>query len=366
MAMAPLVEPLAALSERERLRTARHARLPQVGEIGQRRLAAAHIAIIGAGGLGSPLVLALASAGVGTLTVIDDDVVEISNLHRQVIHRLADVGSPKVASAARVAPELSETRVVPLQVRLTHESTAEALRGAHLVIDGSDSFDTRAMVAHACEQLRIPLVWGTIQAFDAQVTVFWNAPPAGIAPVVLADLHPPASVGELPSCAQVGVMGALCLQVGSLMALEAIKLITGVGESLLGRVLVIDGLRSTQREVRVGAARQAPQPQRAATRAREIPADALVGAGGAATVLDVREQDELREGMIPGARHLPLARVLADPAAASGADGPVVVVCHSGARAHAAAAAMCAAGVDAVVLAGGMLAWRAALQGASA
>jgi sulfur-carrier protein adenylyltransferase/sulfurtransferase len=358
--MVPLVEPIAALSERERLRTARHARLPQLGEIGQRRLAAAHVAIIGAGGLGSPLVLALASAGVGRLTVIDDDVVEISNLHRQVIHRLTDVGSPKVASAARVAPELSETHVVPRELRLTPANTVDALRGAHLVIDGSDSFDTRAMVASACEQLGVPLVWGTIQAFDAQVTVFWSAPPAGVGPVVLSDLHPPESVGELPSCAQVGVMGALCLQVGSLMALEAIKLITGVGESLLGRVLVIDGLRSTQREVRLAAARAQPQP--APGRAREVATDAIADA----SVLDVRESDEVATGMIPGARHVPLARVLADPGAAAGDDGPTVVVCHSGARAHHAAAAMRAAGLDAVVLAGGMLAWRAATQGASA
>ena len=361
MGMAPLVEPIDALSERERLRTARHARLPQLGEIGQRRLAAAHVAIIGAGGLGSPLVLALASAGVGTLTVIDDDVVEISNLHRQVIHRLTDLGAPKVASAARVAPELSETRVVPRELRLTRANTADALRGAHLVIDGSDSFDTRAMVAHACEQLGVPLVWGTIQAFDAQVTVFWSAPPAGVAPVVLADLHPPESVGDLPSCAQVGVMGALCLQVGSLMALEAIKLITGVGESLLGRVLVIDGLRATQRELRVRPARAAARPV-AAPRVREVGEAALAGA----RVLDVREHDEVAEGMIPGAQHLPLAALLADPRAAAGDGEHTVVVCRTGPRAHAAAAALLAGGVDAAVLAGGMLAWDAQRQGARA
>lgn len=362
MGMVPLVEPGAALPERERLRTARHARLPQLGEIGQRRLAAAHIAIVGAGGLGAPLVLALASAGVGTLTVIDDDVVEISNLHRQVIHRLRDVGSPKVDSAARVAAELSETHVVPLELRLTPANAVEALRGAHVVIDGSDSFETRAIVAAACEQLRIPLVWGTIQAFDAQVTVFWNAPTDGAEPVVLSDLHPPDSVGALPSCAQVGVMGALCLQVGSLMALEAIKLITGAGESLLGRVLVIDGLRAEQRAVRIRPTR-ATQPQAA----RPLPVDevgpeALAGAH----VLDVREQEEVAEGMIPGAQHLPLALVLADPAAAGAGEGTTVVVCRSGARAHRAAAALRAVGADAVVLAGGMLAWNGARQGAPA
>lgn len=361
MGMVPLVEPAAALSERERLRTARHARLPQLGETGQRRLAAAHIAIVGAGGLGAPLVLALAAAGVGTLTVIDDDVVEVSNLHRQVIHRLRDVGSPKVDSAARVAAELSETRVVSLELRLTRANTADALRGAHLVVDGSDSFETRAMVAGACEQLGVPLVWGTIQAFDAQVTVFWNAPPPGVDPVVLADLHPPESVGALPSCAQVGVMGALCLQVGSLMALEAIKLVTGVGESLLGRVLVIDGLRAEQRTVRIRATRAMQRPA-ALPLVDEVGPEALAGAH----VLDVREHEEIAEGMIPGAHHLPLALVLADPSAAGAGHGMTVVVCRSGARAHQAAAAMRAVGADAVVLSGGMLAWDAARQGAPA
>lgn len=369
MGMAPLVPPVASLSEQERERTARHARLPQLGEIGQRRLAGAHVAVIGAGGLGAPVVLALAAAGIGTLTVVDDDVVDLSNLHRQVIHRLVDVGSPKVASAVRVAAELSETRVIPLQVRLTRATASDALRGAHLVVDGSDSFETRALVAAACEELRIPLVWGTVQAFDAQVTVFWNAPPAGLEPIVLADLHPPESVGELPSCAQVGVMGALCLQVGSLLALEAIKLITGAGESLLGRVLVIDALRAVQREVRVGPA-AAQRVRRAPSAAvREVGEDALAHA----SVLDVREDQEVRERRIPGAVHVPLARVLADPAGAAaaarvvGAEGTAtVVVCRSGARARTAAAAMQAAGIDAVVLAGGMLAWTGSRQGAPA
>lgn len=362
MGMAPLVAPVAALSERERLRTARHTRLPQLGELGQRRLAGAHVAVIGAGGLGSPVVLALAAAGVGTLTVVDDDVVELSNLHRQIIHRLEDVGAPKVTSAVRVAAELSETRVVAVERRLTRETAADALRGAHLVIDGSDSFETRAIVAAACEQLRIPLVWGTIQAFDAQVTVFWNAPPDGVDAVVLSDLHPPDSVGALPSCAQVGVMGALCLQVGSLMALEAIKLVTGAGESLLGRVLIIDGLRAEQRAVRIRPTRATQPPAAAPLRVDEVGPEALAGAH----VLDVREHEEVAEGMIPGARHVPLALVLADPAAATAATGRTVVVCRSGARAHHAAGAMRAAGADAVVLAGGMLAWNAARQGAPA
>src|SRR5690606_27319282 len=118
-----------------------------------------------------------------------------------------------------------------------------------LVIDGTDTFETREAVAAATEALGLPLVWGTVQSFDAQVTVFWSQPPAGAAPVRLSDVYPPGSVGELPTCAMVGVLGALCMQVGSLLAIEAVKLITGIGEPLLGRMLVIDGLRGRQSEV---------------------------------------------------------------------------------------------------------------------
>ena len=255
MPLPPLVEPVAALSDAERARTARHTRLAGFGEIAQRRLAAARIAVVGAGGLGSPAVLGLAAAGVGELIVIDDDVVEQSNLQRQVLHRLGDVGAPKVDSAVRAAADLSpETAVRAVRERLSLENAAELFAGADLVIDGTDTFETREAVASAAEQLGIPLVWGSVQGFDAQVTVFWNRPPHGVDPVVLSDLYPHGSVGDVPTCADVGVLGALCLQVGSLLATEAIKLVAGIGEPLLGRVLVIDGLRARQHEVRLRAA----------------------------------------------------------------------------------------------------------------
>jgi adenylyltransferase/sulfurtransferase len=375
MPLPPLVEPVDALSDAERVRTARHAVLAGFGEIAQRRLAAGRVAIIGAGGLGSPAVLALAAAGVGELVVIDDDVVEQSNLQRQVMHRMSDAGRPKTDSAVRVAADLSpETIVHPLRERLTAENAAELLAGSHVVLDGSDTFDTRAAVAGACEQLGIPLVWGTVQEFDAQVTVFWSAPPAGVDPIVLADLHPPSAVGEVPTCAQVGVLGALCIQVGGVMAIEAIKLLTGIGDALLGRILLIDALHARQREIPLRPSRVAAPPRDATA-----PADAPVGAADAVdpsdavdaaraagwTVLDVREPHETAGGTIEGAVLVPLGRVLADPAVLGA--GPFLVVCQAGVRAARAAEALRGAGATASVLPGGMNALAASrVSGATA
>lgn len=252
MRLPPLVEPVEALSVAERARTARHAALAGLGPVGQRRLAGAQVGVMGAGGLGSSALLSLAAAGVGTIVLIDDDVVDVSNLHRQVIHGLGDVGRSKLDSAIdSIAAVSPETKVIPHHVRLTEDNAAELFAGCDVVLDGSDTFATRTAVAAACEQLGIPLVWGTLQEWHAQLTVFWNAPPAesGVEPIVLADLHDPAVAGEPPSCAAVGVLGALAVQVGALMAAEAVKLIAGIGEPLLGRVLLIDGLRSRQREM---------------------------------------------------------------------------------------------------------------------
>jgi len=348
MPFPPLVAPVDALSEDERRRTARHAVLAGFGALAQRRLAAARVAVIGAGGLGSPAILALAAAGVGELIVVDDDVVEVSNLQRQVLHRVTDAGAPKVDSAVRAAADLSpETRVRPIAERLTPENAEALLADAHVVLDGSDTFETRAAVAAACERLGTPLVWGTVQEFDAQVTVFWSTPP-GAEPVVLADLHPPAGVGEVPTCAQVGVLGALCMQVGGLMALEAIKLITGVGEPLFGRILLVDARRARMQEVPLRPSRAtAPVAAPAPT-----PAPAPAPAAGEWTVLDVREPHETARGAIAGARLVPLGQVLADPAALGA--GPFLVVCQAGVRARRAADALTAAGAVATVLPGGM------------
>jgi adenylyltransferase/sulfurtransferase len=378
-ALPPLVEPLAALSAAERERTARHHVLAPLGELGQRRLAAAHVAIVGAGGLGSPAVLALAAAGIGTLTVIDDDVVELSNLQRQLMHRVGDLGRSKALSAARAAADLApEVRVNAVRERLDAGNARRLLDGADLVLDGSDTFATREAVAAACEALGVPLVWGTVQGFDAQVTVFWSAPPAGVPAVNLADLYPSGSAGELPTCAEVGVLGSLCLQVGAVMATQAIQLVAGIGEPLLGRVLVIDGLRARQREVPLrgrSGRRDATPPPVAVPEPERLSVTELAATpdgADAPLVVDVREDHEVRLGMIPGALHLPLGDIRADPDAAVRAvreAAPrrrVAVICRGGVRSDEAAAVLRAGGVDAVSVAGGMLAWDAARQAVTA
>lgn len=362
MRLPALVDPVDALSDAESARTARHQVLAGLGEIGQRRLRAAHVAVVGAGGLGAPVVQALSAAGIGTLTIIDDDVVELSNLQRQVMHRMSDLGAAKVDSAVRVAADLSpETQVRALRERITHDNAAELLAGADLVIDGTDSFDTRLVVAAATERLGIPLVWGVIQEFAAQITVFWSSPPDGTGAVVLSDLYPAGSVGELPTCAAVGVFGALCLQAGSILAMEAIKLITGIGDPLLGRVLVIDALRAKVDEVPLrsaGATASAPAQSEQPAPPPQIAVAAVADeADAGAMMLDVREDAEVATGMIPGSQHLPLGELLADPGAVG--DGRIVVICQAGMRARRAAAALRAAGADAVVLTGGMDAWNA-------
>ncbi|MCT9820898.1 ThiF family adenylyltransferase [Microbacterium sp. W1N] len=373
MPLPPLVAPVAALSPPEQERTARHTALGGFGDLAQRRLAAAHIAVVGAGGLGSPVILALAAAGVGTLTVIDDDVVDAGNLQRQVLHRQRDIGADKIDSAVRAAADLSpETRVIARRERLTADNADDLLAGADLVVDSSDTFATRADVAAACERAGVPLVWGVVQEFHAQVTVFWSDPPAGATATRLSDLHPPETVGEPPTCAAVGVLGALCLQTGSLMAVEAIKLVTGVGETLLGRVLLIDALKATTREVALhpvtapataapaapapAAPASAPAPAPAATGPRELSAPEMLEAqAGGAVLLDVREPWETERGVVAGSVVIPLGTFLADPAQLG--EDRVVVICAHGVRARQAAMALRGHGVDADILAGGLAAW---------
>lgn len=365
MALPPLVAPVARLSEREAARTARHAVLYPLGEEGQRRLTAAHVAIVGAGGLGSPAVLALAAAGVGTLTVIDDDVVEHSNLQRQVLHRHTDIGSDKVASAVRAARDLApEMRVVPVRERITRENAGRLLEGADVVLDGTDTFATREVVAEACERSGVPLVWGVVQEFHAQVTVFWSRPPAGAPATRLADLYPPGAAGNVPSCAEVGVLGALVMQIGSLMATQAILLIAGIGEPLVGRIALVDALRGTVREAPLRGSSSAAPPAPAASaevRAADL-ASALAGSAPP-FVVDVRGEDERAGDAIPSSIGIALPEILAAPAEAAArirdraGDRDVVVVCQKGVRSARAAAVLARAGLASRSLAGGMDAW---------
>ena len=377
----PLVAPGPPLSAQERARYARHLLLPGIGELGQRRLRAARVCVVGAGGLGAPVLQYLAAAGVGRLGVVDDDVVDVTNLQRQVIHGHADVGRPKVVSAAEAVRAIDPgVEVTVHEVRLTEE-TVGLLADYDVVVDGTDNFATRYLVNDACVRLGLPEVWASVLRFDAQVAVFWGNPPAGsgVAPVQLRDLFPePPPEGAVPSCAAAGVLGALCGQVGSVMATEVVKLVTGAGRSLLGRVAVLDALAGTWREVplRAGAPVAAVPAGRAgvdtapdrtgATGGRSAtgpvrelaPRDLvpLLAAGGV-TVLDVREPAERAIVTIPADQlAIPLGelpfRLDEVPA-----DRPVVVYCRSGARSAQAVRVLSAAGRDAVNLAGGVLRW---------
>jgi sulfur-carrier protein adenylyltransferase/sulfurtransferase len=234
-------------------RTVRQRTLPQVGDSGQQLLAGASVAVVGAGGLGSPAIQYLAAAGIGTLHVIDDDRVELSNLNRQTLHGVDTLGALKsdgaVAAAARLSPE---TTVVPHPVRLTDANAAELLGPADVIIDGSDSFATRFVVHRAAVELGLPVVFGALFQWNAQVTVFWSAPPAGsgLSPVVLTDVFPDdAATHASPGCAEAGVLGAVVGITGSFLALEAIKLILRTGRPLVGRMLLVDGLAGTTSEI---------------------------------------------------------------------------------------------------------------------
>jgi molybdopterin/thiamine biosynthesis adenylyltransferase/rhodanese-related sulfurtransferase len=377
----PLVEPGPPLSASETERYARHLILPEIGGTGQRRLRNARVLVVGAGGLGSPALLYLAAAGVATIGIVDADRVDATNLQRQVVHADADVGRLKVDSARdRVLAANPAVRVRTYPVRLTAANALGVLADYDLVLDGADNFPTRYLVDDACAMLGIPDVWGSILGFDGQTGVFWA--PHG---PTYRDLFPrPPAAGSVPSCAEGGVLGALCATVGSVMATEAVKLICGVGEPLVGRLLVVDALGSRWRTLPV----RAPEHRRVVTEL--IDDDAFCEAppppGSAALpdaaddeidvrtlarmlsardageddflLVDVREPLEREIVAIPGDVAVPLADLEADPLAVGTHGRRLVLYCRSGARSARALAALRAAGrADAVHVAGGVLAW---------
>jgi molybdopterin/thiamine biosynthesis adenylyltransferase len=235
-----------ALSPQEIERYARHLVIRDIGGPGQQKLKAAHVAVVGAGGLGAPCLLYLAAAGIGRLTIIDDDTVALSNLQRQVIHASDRIGTPKVESAASVLGGVNpHVQVATHQTRITDANAAHLLAGADVVVDGSDSFETRSAIAAACEGLAVPLVTAAVSVWDGSLTVI--APHCSDAQGKpyprFIDLYPTAPApGSLPTCAQVGVIGALTGMLGTMQAMEVIKLVTGAGEPLLGRLLLVDAL----------------------------------------------------------------------------------------------------------------------------
>lgn len=345
----PLVEPAAGLTREELARYARSLTLPQLGEEGQRRLKAARVLVVGAGGLGSPALQYLAAAGIGTLGIVDDDVVDLSNLHRQVVHGTPDIGRLKVESAAAAIARINPFVTVRTHpVRLDATNALDLVRGYDLVLDGADNFATRYVVSDACALAGVPCVWGSILRFEGRVSVFW----AGHGPTY-RDLHPdPPDPGEVPSCADGGVLGMLPATIGSVMVTEATKLITGLGEPLIGRVLLHDALAMTWREIALAVDPDAPPVTRVSapdtagpSRHEVVSADelAVLLERDAVCLIDVREAWEREVATIPGALAVPLADILAKGAAAlpPAAHGREVVLhCQSGVRSARALAAL--------------------------
>ena len=378
-ALPPLVEPAAELTKEEVARYSRHLIIPDVGMVGQKRLKNSKVLVIGAGGLGSPALLYLAAAGVGTLGIVDFDEVDESNLHRQVIHGQSDIGKLKAASAQESIAEVNPYVKVYLHTERLDSSNALEIFGDYdLILDGTDNFATRYLVNDAAVLLGKPYVWGSIFRFEGQVSVFWEDAPNGKG-LNYRDLYPePPPPGMVPSCAEGGVLGVLCASIGSIMVNEAIKLLTGIGEPLLGRLISYDALEMRYREVKIRKDPETPkitelidydafcgvvsdEAQQAAAGHTITPAElkAKFDNGDDFELIDVREPHEYEIVNIKGAKLIPKDRILSGEALAElPQDKPIVLHCKSGGRSADALAALHAAGfADATHLGGGVLAW---------
>jgi adenylyltransferase/sulfurtransferase len=390
---ATLTAPWAALSSEELKRYSRHLLLREVGAEGQRRLRASRVAVVGLGGLGSPLALYLAAAGVGTLRLIEDDRVDVSNLQRQVLFASADVARPKLEAAAERLRGLNPLVRLELEPRRLTAATAEAtFAGADVVCDGSDNFPTRYVVNDACVRLGLPSVYASILRFEGQVSVFWGA--RGPCYRCLFPEAPPE--GVVPSCGEAGVLGVLPGVVGALQANEALKLLLGVGEPLLGRLLVFDALRTRFRELALrknpacpvcslpaervevrdlasactteprrglearvagGAATNGPSPDPEVLDLEPAEVSAWRASGRPLMLLDVRSPEEHEYVHLPGTTLIPLPELEArlrelDPRS------DIVVYCHYGPRSTYAVLFLRAQGFKRVWnLAGGIDAW---------
>ena len=236
----------AVFSSEELERYARHLVLPEVGGAGQQKLKRARVLVVGAGGLGAPALSYLAAAGVGHLTIVDDDVVSLSNLQRQIIHATQNVGQPKTTSAAKAINALNpHVEVVAIDQRITPENGLAMIAQQTLVIDGSDNFATRYAMADVCERAEVPLLTSAVNRFDGSLTLLkpWQQDAQGALAPRYRDLFPsPPEDGAVPTCAEAGVLGAMTGVMGTLLALEAIKEICGIGSTLVGKLLMVDGL----------------------------------------------------------------------------------------------------------------------------
>ena len=376
---------LPELTGEERRRYGRHLVIPEVGEEGQRRLKAAKVLLVGAGGLGSPLALYLAAAGVGRLGVVEFDRVDETNLQRQILFGSGDVGRPKLAAAAeRLQAVNPHVEVTPHPERLGAGNALALVEGYDVVADGSDNFATRYLVNDACVRLGKPDVWGAVQRFEGQVSVFW----AERGPCYRCLFPAPPPPGVVPSCAEAGVLGLLPGIVGTLQANEVLKLLLGIGEPLVGRFLVFDALAMRFRELALrkaadcpacgpGAARgplveyeelcgELPAPSGATSRGEgsmeELEIDVAElrrrrDEGREPVVLDVREPREHAIARIPGSALIPLGE-LPQRLAELDPERPLVVHCHHGMRSLQAVRLLRSRGfAGALSLRGGIDAW---------
>jgi adenylyltransferase/sulfurtransferase len=381
VSLQPLVEPAAELTVDEIRRYSRHLIIPDVGVTGQKRLKNARVLCVGAGGLGSPALMYLAAAGVGMLGIVEFDTVDESNLQRQIIHGQSDIGRSKAESARDSVREINPyVHVVLHDEALTNDNVMQIFEQYDLIVDGTDNFATRYMVNDAAVLLGKPYVWGSIYRFDGQASVFW----AEHGPCYRCLYPEPPPPGMVPSCAEGGVLGVLCASIGSIQVTEAIKLLTGIGEPLLGSLVVYDALEMQYRKIRV---RKDPDcaicgenptvtglidyddfcgavsdEAAAAAVGSTITAPELrdwLDAGKSIHLVDVREPAEYEIVRIPGSVLVPKGEIVSgDALAGLPQDRQIVLYCKSGVRSAEALAALKAAGFrDAVHVQGGVVAW---------
>jgi molybdopterin/thiamine biosynthesis adenylyltransferase/rhodanese-related sulfurtransferase len=385
----PLVEPAAALTREEVARYSRHLIIPDLGVDGQKRLKNARVLVIGAGGLGSPALLYLAAAGVGTIGIVEFDVVDESNLQRQIIHGQSDIGRSKAESARDSILELNPLVDVRLhEVRLEPDNAVELFEQYDLILDGTDNFATRYLVNDAAVLAGKPYVWGSIYRFEGQVSVFWEDAPPDLdgkeRGLNYRDLYPePPPPGMVPSCAEGGVLGILCASIASVMGTEAIKLITGIGDPLLGRLMVYDALDMTYRTIKIRKDPTTPKITElidyeefcgvVSEAAAEAAVDStitprelrdMLDSGRKVALIDVREPVEWDINHIDGAELIPKSALEAgDGLAKLPHDRTPILYCKTGVRSAEALAAVKKAGFsDALHLQGGIVAWARQLE----
>ncbi|WP_078292282.1 adenylyltransferase/sulfurtransferase MoeZ [Mycobacterium sp. D16R24] len=375
----PLVSPAAGLTREEVARYSRHLIIPDLGVDGQKRLKNAKVLVIGAGGLGSPTLLYLAAAGVGTIGIVEFDVVDESNLQRQIIHGQSDIGRSKAQSARDSVLEINPLVEVRLhQLRLDPDNAVNLFKQYDLILDGTDNFATRYLVNDAAVLAHKPYVWGSIYRFEGQVSVFWEDAPDGLG-LNYRDLYPePPPPGMVPSCAEGGVLGILCASIASVMGTEAIKLITGIGDTLMGRLMVYDALDMTYRTIKIRKDPATPKITELidydafcgviSDEASAAVADStitprelreLLESDKKVALIDVREPVEWDIVHIDGAELVPKSTLESgDGLAKLPQDRQAVLYCKTGIRSAEALVAVKKAGFsDAVHLQGGIAAW---------